>query len=182
MILYQNDTSFPARCAKLAKLHNHQFLQIAHGASRLHEEMELLKVRHRHFVQQRGGVYEDPFLKADVEEMRKERELHQKIMEERLAANADAPVAPAAATPAAGGLFGSTPAPAAGGLFGSTPAPASGGLFGSKAPAPLTGGLFGSSPAPAAGGLFGSTPGEFDVQNRFRIINETCLNNVLLTW
>jgi hypothetical protein len=68
-------------------------------------EMEMLKVRHRHFIQQRGGVYEDPFSKADVEEMRKEKEMHQKIMEERLAANADAPVAPAASTPSAGGLF-----------------------------------------------------------------------------
>jgi hypothetical protein len=37
-------------------------------------------------------------------------------------------------------LFGSTPAPAAGGLFGSTPAAA-----------PAAGGLYGSTPAPAAG-------------------------------
>ena len=83
------------------------------------------------------GQYDDPFFRADVEEMRKERELQQRVIEERLMANAStAPSAPS--TPA--------PAPPSGGLFGSNPAPASGGLFGTPAAAPSTGGLFGSTP------------------------------------
>jgi hypothetical protein len=169
MILCDNTTSFPAKCAKLARIQNDQFLSIAHGASRIHEEVEILKARHRRLVEQRGTYYDDPFFKADVEEMRKEREIQQRIIEERLLANKDtAPVAPgpvAAAPAGGGGLFGNVPAPASGGLFGSAPAP-SGGLFGSSttATAPSTGGLFGTpaaAPTPSGGGLFGSTPGEF---------------------
>jgi len=165
-------TSFPARCAKLARIQNEQFLHIANGAARLHEEMELLKTRHKRLMETQKGIgqYDDPFFKADVEEMRKERELQQRIIEERLLANAGTAPSVPAGTPAAlvpsGSLFGSTTAPApSGGLFGSTaPAPA-GGLFGSTTPAaaptPASGGLFGTpAAAPAGGGLFGSTPGE----------------------
>ena len=80
---------------------------------------------------------------------------------------AGAAPAPAAAAPAATGLFGGTTtpaaAPAAGGLFGGTTTPAAapaGGLFGgTTTPAPA-GGLFGGATTPAAapaGGLFGGT-------------------------
>jgi hypothetical protein len=163
----QGPATFPSRCAKLARLQNEHFLHIASGASTLHEEVETMKVRYRRMQETHKGIgqYDDPFFKADVEEMRREREMQQKIIEERLLANAAvAPAAPSAPAPSGGGgLFGSTTAaPSTGGLFGSTtPAPASGGLFGSTAPAPSTGGgLFGSTPAPApsTGGLFGSTP------------------------
>ena len=79
-------TSFPARCAKLARIQNDQFLRIAEGASRLHEEIEVLKSSYRRMMESSrgmmmGGQYEDPFFRADVEEMRKEREVQQKIIE-----------------------------------------------------------------------------------------------------
>ena len=143
LLCQEDGGSFPGRCAKLARIQNDQFLHIAENASRLHEEMEVLKSSYRRMMErQRGmGQYEDPFFRADVEEMRKEREVQQKIIEERLLANA-------ATAPATAGA--STPAPATGGLFGSTPAPASGGLFGTPA----------AAPASTGGGLFGSTPGE----------------------
>lgn len=166
MVLCQENMSFPAKCAKLARIQNDQFLSIANGVSTLHEEVEMLKARHRRFVEATtGGRYDDPFFRADVEEMRKEREVQHKIIEERLVANAaTAPSVPATPAPATGGgLFGSTPAPSTGGLFGGTPAPAGGGLFGTPAPAPSTGGLFSTSaaaPASTGGGLFGSTPGK----------------------
>lgn len=125
-------------------IQNDQFLNITNGAARLHEEVELLKSRHRRYMETSKGIgqYDDPFFKADVEEMRKERELQRRVIEERLTANAStAPSAP------------STPAPApSGGLFGSSPAPASGGLFGATA-------------APSPGGLFGSTPGTFSTES-----------------
>jgi hypothetical protein len=187
VLFEEGQMSFPARCAKLARIQNDHFLHIASNTARVHEELELMKIRHRRMCEaQKGlGQYDDPFFKADVEEMRKERELQQRIIEERLSANAAA--APPAAAPAPlGGLFGSTtPAPASGGMFGSTaPAPSlfgsttpapSGGLFGSTTPAPASGGMFGTpapggsfgsttpaAPAPATGSFFGSTtPGEF---------------------
>ncbi|KAL7518056.1 hypothetical protein ACHAWX_002931 [Stephanocyclus meneghinianus] len=158
VLFEEGQMSFPARCAKLARIQNDQFLHIASNTARVHEELELMKIRHRRMCEaQKGlGQYDDPFFKADVEEMRKERELQQRIIEERLSANA-APAPPAAApaslvhevhTPApSGGLFGSTPAP-------STATPATGGLFGASAPAPTGGGFFGNpaSAAPAASG------------------------------
>jgi hypothetical protein len=170
------------RLATLARSQNDLFLRIAEKAARAHERLDEAKSRYRRFCEAtKGGYYEDPFIRADVEEVSREREMQQKIMEEQIATAPPPPVAataPPVAAPAAGGLFGSTPAaapstslfgatpaPASGGLFGSTPAPApagGGGLFGTPAPAaPATGGgLFGSTPAPApsTGGLFGSTP------------------------
>jgi hypothetical protein len=170
------------RLATLARSQNDLFLRIAEKAARAHERLDEAKSRYRRFCEvTKGGYYEDPFIRADVEEVSREREMQQKIMEEQIATAPPPPVAataPPVAAPAAGGLFGSTPAaapstslfgatpaPASGGLFGSTPAPApagGGGLFGAPAPAaPATGGgLFGSTPAPApsTGGLFGSTP------------------------
>lgn len=158
VLFEEGQMSFPARCAKLARIQNDQFLHIASNTARVHEELELMKIRHRRMCEaQKGlGQYDDPFFKADVEEMRKERELQQRIIEERLSANA-APAPPAAAPASSAGFYGSTtPAPASGGLFGSTAPATSGGLFGSTNPAP-TGGLFGSAtPAPASGGLFGT--------------------------
>jgi len=168
------------RLATLARSQNDLFLHIAEKAARAHERLDEVKSRYRRFCEStKGGYYDDPFIRADVEEVSREREMQQKIMEEQIAtapppppvattaaATAPAPstslfgATPAAAAPSTS-LFGASPAPASGGLFGSTPAPAPGGLFGSTpAPAPSTGGLFGSTPAPApaGGGLFGSTP------------------------
>ena len=167
------------RLATLTRSQNDMFLHIAEKAARAHERLAEVKSRYRRFCEStKGGYYDDPFIKADIEEVSREREMQQKIMEEQIA-TAPPPVAAAAPTTAAPApstsLFGASPAPAAGGLFGA-PAPApSGGLFGAPAPAPSGGGLFGSTPAPApatggglfgapaptpatGGGLFGSTP------------------------
>lgn len=134
------------------------FARVAHTVARVHEQMERLRAKYR--ASERG---EDILLKADVEEMERQRRVEQQAKFQLMKA------APASA-PATGGLFGSTPAPApGGGLFGRSPAPATtlgaapaplGGLFGSTpAPTPATGGLFGSTPAPApSGGLFGAAP------------------------
>lgn len=166
------------RLATLARSQNDLFLHIAEKAARAHERLDEVKSRYRRFCEStKGGYYDDPFIRADVDEVSREREMQQKIMEEQIAtapppppvattaaATAPAPstslfgATPAAAAPSTS-LFGASPAPASGGLFGSTPAPAPGGLFGSTpAPAPSTGGLFGSTPAPApaGGGLFGA--------------------------
>jgi len=166
------------KLATLARSQNDLFLRISAQAARSHEALEDLKLRYQRFCRAytKGGYYDDPFLRADVEEVGREREMQRRIMEEQIAMAPPAPVPPAApgapAAPApAGGLFG-TPAPApAGGLFGTpapapstglfgapaAPAPATGGLFGAPAPAPAGGGLFGApAPAPATGGLFGA--------------------------
>ena len=172
LILYEGGQSAPLskRLATLARSQNDLFLRIAAQAARAHDGLEEVKLRYQRFCQQtKGGFYDDPFLKADIEEVSRERELQQQIMQEQLA-TAPIPQAPVMANayqpaPAvAGGLFGAkAPTPAAGGLFGATPG---GGLFGATAPAPAAGGLFGTTaptpaaPAPAAGGLFGSNPGK----------------------
>lgn len=152
------------RLATLARSQNDMFLHIAEKAARAHERLDEVKTRYRRFCEStKGGYYDDPFIKADIEEVSREREMQQKIMEEQIATAPPPPVAAAPATTAAPApstsLFGASPAPAAGGLFGA-PAPApSGGLFGAKPAAPAGGSLFGApTPAPAAGGLFGSTP------------------------
>jgi len=152
------------RLATLARSQNDMFLHIAEKAARAHERLDEVKTRYRRFCEStKGGYYDDPFIKADIEEVSREREMQQKIMEEQIATAPPPPVAapPATAAPAPStSLFGASPAPASGGLFGA-PAPApSGGLFGAKPAAPAGGSLFGApTPAPApAGGLFGSTP------------------------
>jgi len=182
LMLYEGSEGAQAplskRLATLARSQNDMFLHIAEKAARAHERLAEVKSRYRRFCEStKGGYYDDPFIKADIEEVSREREMQQKIMEEQIATAPPPPVA--AAAPTAQGpapstsLFGASPAPAGGGLFGA-PAPApSGGLFGAPAPAPSGGGLFGSTPAPApaggglfgapapapsGGGLFGSTP------------------------
>jgi len=150
------------RLATLARSQSDLFLRIAAQAAHAHEGLDEVKLRYQRYCQTtKGGYYEDPFLKSDVEEVSREREMQQRIMEEQLA-TAPLPVAQVMAAPAApsastGGLFGQ-PAPATTGLFGApSPAPAGGGLFGAPAPAPAGGGLFGApAPAPAGGGLFGA--------------------------
>jgi len=187
LMLYEGSEGAQAplskRLATLARSQNDMFLHIAEKAARAHERLDEVKSRYRRFCEStKGGYYDDPFIKADIEEVSREREMQQKIMEEQIATAPPPPVAaPQAAAapapftslfgaspaPAPGGLFGApapsgglfgAPAPAPGGLFGSTPAPApaGGSLFGAPAPAPSGGGLFGSTPAPAAGGLFGA--------------------------
>lgn len=160
------------RLATLARSQNDLFLHIAEKAARAHERLDEVKSRYRRFCEStKGGYYDDPFIKADVEEVSREREMQQKIMEEQIATAPPPPVAAAQTAPAPStGLFGATPAappstslfgaaspaPASGGLFG---APSGGGLFGAPVPAPTGGGLFGApAPAPSGGGLFGSTP------------------------
>ena len=148
LMLYEGAGGGPAhlskRLATLARSQNDLFLRIASQAARAHDGLEEVKLRYRRFCEtMQGGYFEDPFLKADAEEVSRERELQQKIVERQLAAPSTAvggtslaaavPTAPGAAPPSAmGGLFGSTPAPSSGGLFGnnSAPAPSTGGLFG----------------------------------------------------
>mmetsp|Transcript_34713 Transcript_34713/g.79204 ORF Transcript_34713/g.79204 Transcript_34713/m.79204 type:complete len:691 (-) Transcript_34713:1741-3813(-) len=171
MMLYQNNghqVPLPQKLASLARSHSDAFIQISAQAARAHEGLAEVKLRYQRLCQQRQGYYDDPFLKADVEEISREREMQHRIREEQIATAPPPEPKPAQAAPSTGlfgakspapatggGLFGA-PAPSGGGLFGSTPT--SGGLFGSTTPAPAGGGLFGSTtPAPAAGGLFGST-------------------------
>jgi len=165
LMLYEGGAGAQAplskRLATLARSQNDLFLHIAEKAARAHERLDEVKSRYRRFCEStKGGYYDDPFIKADVEEVSREREMQQKIMEEQIASAPPPPVATAAAPAPSTSLFGATPAAAPStSLFGASPAPASGGLFGAPAPAPSGGGLFGSTPAPAAGGgLFGSTP------------------------
>ena len=165
----------------LARSQSDHFLAIAAKAAHAHEGLEEVKLRYQRFCQAtKGGFYDDPFLKADVEEFGREREMQHRILSEQMAmalppVATPKPAPPPASTsglfgqqPTSGGLFGA-PAPSTG-LFGaSAPAPATGGggLFDAPAPAPATGGLFGSSaPAPSAFGqpapapsLFGAAPG-----------------------
>eukprot|EP00577_Skeletonema_sp_RCC1716_P006264 CAMPEP_0113417996 /NCGR_PEP_ID=MMETSP0013_2-20120614/25960_1 /TAXON_ID=2843 ORGANISM="Skeletonema costatum, Strain 1716" /NCGR_SAMPLE_ID=MMETSP0013_2 /ASSEMBLY_ACC=CAM_ASM_000158 /LENGTH=615 /DNA_ID=CAMNT_0000305181 /DNA_START=64 /DNA_END=1907 /DNA_ORIENTATION=+ /assembly_acc=CAM_ASM_000158 len=162
LMLYEGSEGAQAqlskRLATLARSQNDMFLHIAEKAARAHERLDEVKSRYRRFCEStKGGYYDDPFIKADIEEVSREREMQQKIMEEQIATAPPPPVAAPQAAPAPStSLFGASPAPAPGGLFGA-PAPApSGGLFGAPAPAP--GGLFGSTPAPApaGGSLFGA--------------------------
>lgn len=152
----------PKRLATLARSQSDLFLCIAAQAARSHDGLSEVKLRYQRYCQTtKGGYYEDPFLKSDVEEVSREREIQQRIMEEQLATTpipvAQVIAAPGAPSASAGGIFGqAAPAPATTGLFGAS-APAAGGLFGAPAPAPAAGGLIGATaPAPAAGGLFGA--------------------------
>ncbi|KAL7547348.1 hypothetical protein ACHAWF_014091 [Thalassiosira exigua] len=151
------DAPLPRRLAALARSQNDLFLRTAARAAHAHDALEQAKARYQRLARaSRGGWYDDPFLRADAEEVRREREVRDRIAEERLATAPPPPAAPVAA-PAAGGAFGQpAPAPVTGGLFGAPAPAAGGGLFGQPAPAPAAGGLFGT-PAPApAGGLFGA--------------------------
>ena len=96
------------RLATLARSQNDMFLHIAEKASRAHDRLDEVKARYRRFCETtKGGYYDDPFLKADIEEVSRERELQQRIMEERIA-TAPPPQAPPTAAPpsTSGGLFG----------------------------------------------------------------------------
>ena len=150
----------------LARSQSDHFLAIAAKAAHAHEGLEEVKLRYQRFCQAtKGGFYDDPFLKADVEEFGREREMQHRILSEQMAMALPPVATPKPAPPPAStsGLFGQQPT--SGGLFGA-PAPSTG-LFGASAPAPATGGLFGSSaPAPSAFGqpapapsLFGAAPG-----------------------
>jgi len=119
------------RLVALARSQNDYFLRIAAQAARAHEGLEEMKVRYQRYCQStKGGYYQDPFLKADVEEFSREREMQQRIMLEQLATASPLTAATAAAV-------GST-APSA------APPASNAGLFGQLAPAPAMGGLFGS--------------------------------------
>ncbi|KAL7544023.1 hypothetical protein ACHAXR_013475, partial [Thalassiosira sp. AJA248-18] len=113
------------RLATLARSQNDLFLHVAAQAAHAHEGLDEMKLRYQRFCQTtKGGYYEDPFLKADVEEVSREREMQQRIMGEQLAT-----ATPLSAPPVAQGVTGGAPI---GGLFGQRPpAPAAaGGLFG----------------------------------------------------
>ncbi|KAL9183421.1 hypothetical protein ACHAXT_004277 [Thalassiosira profunda] len=130
------DAPLPRRLAALARSQSDLFLRVAARAARAHEGLEEAKLRFRRHCEATGRYREDPFVRADVAEIGREREVQRRIAEERLATAAPPPAA-AAAVPGAA-------------------APAQGGLFGAKSPAPAGGSLFGA-PAPAAGGsLFGA--------------------------
>jgi len=107
------------RLATLARSQNDLFLRIASQVARAHDGLEEVKLRYQRYCQTtKGSYYEDPFLKADVEEVSREREMQQRIMEEQLAT---APP-PAAAVNVGQGIGAATAAPPpTGGLFGSTP-------------------------------------------------------------
>ena len=134
LILYEGGgggpaASLPQRLASLARSQSDLFLRIAARAAHAHEGLEDMKLRYQRYCQatRGGGYYEDPFLKADVEEVSREREMQRMIMEEQLATTTASTIAQgSAAQPAAstGGLFGQpAQAPSAGGLFGA-PVPA----------------------------------------------------------
>ena len=113
------------------KVQNDALLRVAGAVATAHDQLDALRARWRRY----HGSADDPFRKADAEEILVKNRLEVKMRADMALAR---PPAPAAAVPA--------PAPASGGLFGtSTPAPASGGLFGTSAPAPASGGLFGTS-------------------------------------
>eukprot|EP00984_Skeletonema_dohrnii_P017198 scaffold7777_cov65-Skeletonema_dohrnii-CCMP3373.AAC.1 len=129
LMLYEGSEGAQAplskRLATLARSQNDMFLHIAEKAARAHERLDEVKSRYRRFCEStKGGYYDDPFIKADIEEVSREREMQQKIMEEQIATAPPPPVAAPQAAPAPStSLFGASPAPAAGGLFGA-PAPA----------------------------------------------------------
>jgi hypothetical protein len=142
----------------LARSQSDHFLAIAAKAARAHEGLEEVKLRYQRFCHAtKGGYYDDPFLKADVEEFGREKEMQHRILLEQMAMALPPMAAPTPAPPpdSASGLFGQQPT-TSGGLFGA-PAPSTG-LFGASAPSTGSGGLFGApAPAPATGGLFGSS-------------------------
>ena len=101
------------RLATLARSQSDHFLRIAAQAARAHESLDEMKLRYQRFCQStKGGYYEDPFLKADVEEFSRERDLQHKILSEQLATamppKAAAPntLAPVAPSTSSSGLFG----------------------------------------------------------------------------
>ena len=73
------------RLATLARSQNDLFLRIAAQAASAHDGLEEVKLRYQRFYRTtKGGQYEDPFLRADVEEVSRERELQQRILEEQI--------------------------------------------------------------------------------------------------
>lgn len=122
MMLYQNNghqVPLPQKLASLARSHSDAFIQISAQAARAHEGLAEVKLRYQRLCQQRQGYYDDPFLKADVEEISREREMQHRIREEQIATAPPPEPKPAQAAPSTG-LFGAkSPAPATGGgLFG----------------------------------------------------------------
>ncbi len=112
--------------ATMARSQSDLFLRVAAQAARAHEGLEEAKLRYRRFCQHtRGGQYEDPFLRADVEEFSRERDMQHRILSEQLATAL--PPNEAATT-----AFGTTTAPAA-------PSASASGIFGQPAT-----GLFGT--------------------------------------
>ena len=122
MMLYENNghrIPLPQKLASLARSHSDAFIQISAHAARAHEGLAEVKLRYQRLCQQRKGYYDDPFLKADVEEISREREMQHRIREEQIATAPPPEPKPAQAAPSTG-LFGAkSPAPATGGgLFG----------------------------------------------------------------
>jgi hypothetical protein len=107
-----------SRLATMARSQSDLFLRIAAQAARAHEGLEEAKLRYQRFCQHtRGGYYEDPFLRADVEEFSRERDMQHRILSEQLATALpakEAAAAPAAPSASTSGLFGQP----ATGLFG----------------------------------------------------------------
>lgn len=173
LVLYEGGSApLSTKLATLARSQHDYFIRIAALAAQAHDGLEEAKHRYQRFCQTtKGGYYDDPFLKADIEEVSRERELQQRIMEERIA-TAPPPQAPPTAapnqtTPSTSGLFGAKGKISM--LFLSdedfiaetaTHCTLFHIMYNRLAPAPSTG-LFGSTAAPkpaASGGLFGSTP------------------------
>ena len=130
--LEMDEAPLSTRLVALARSQNEYFLRIAAQAARAHEGLEEMKKRYQRYCQTtKGGYYQDPFVRADVEEFSREREMQQRIMLEQLAT-----AAPPSTTATAAAASTSAP---------STAPPASNsGLFGQPSPAPAMGGLFGS--------------------------------------
>jgi len=113
LVLYEGGSApLSTKLATLARSQHDYFIRIAALAAQAHDGLEEAKHRYQRFCQTtKGGYYDDPFLKADIEEVSRERELQQRIMEERIA-TAPPPQAPPTAAPnqtapsTSGGLFG----------------------------------------------------------------------------
>jgi len=113
LVLYEGGSApLSTKLATLARSQHDYFIRIAALAAQAHDGLEEAKHRYQRFCQTtKGGYYDDPFLKADIEEVSRERELQQRIMEERIA-TAPPPQAPPTTAPnqfapsTSGGLFG----------------------------------------------------------------------------
>ena len=113
LVLYEGGSApLSTKLATLARSQHDYFIRIAALAAQAHDGLNEVKHRYQRFCQTtKGGYYDDPFLKADIEEVSRERELQQRIMEERIA-TAPPPQAPPTAAPnqlapsTSGGLFG----------------------------------------------------------------------------
>jgi hypothetical protein len=130
--LEMDEAPLSTRLVALARSQNEYFLRIAAQAARAHEGLEEMKKRYQRYCQTtKGGYYQDPFVRADVEEFSREREMQQRIMLEQLAT-----AAPPSTTATAAAVGTSAPSAA--------PPASNPGLFGQPSPAPAMGGLFGS--------------------------------------